>query len=175
MTRSSVQREPAPPMPVIGKRVARPKYALIPAERRHVDWCAVAVLLPLRLVSEANMRGAWQVSSGRKKQHRSVTAMSLRTLAADFQWDNRTPLRITITRIAPAQLDDDNLAGACKATRDGVADWLGVDDRDRRIEWRTAQERGPVKTYGVRIEIREVTKADRIAELEQALEEAKRA
>ena len=26
-----------------------------------------------------------------------------------------------------------------KATRDGVADWLGVDDGDKRLSWRYAQ------------------------------------
>lgn len=50
-------------------------------------------------------------------------------------------------------LDDDNLASGFKATRDGVADWLGVDDGDKRLTWRYAQEKGAPKFYGVRIEV----------------------
>ena len=51
-------------------------------------------------------------------------------------------MQITLTRIAPRTLDDDNLAAGFKATRDRVADWLGVDDGDKRLTWRYAQERG---------------------------------
>jgi hypothetical protein len=61
------------------------------------------------------------------------------------------PAVITLTRIAPSQgLDDDNLQGSLKGCRDAVAAWLSVDDRDPRIEWRYAQERG---AWAVRVEV----------------------
>ncbi|WP_230682079.1 hypothetical protein, partial [Streptococcus pneumoniae] len=46
---------------------------------------------------------------------------------------------VRITRVGPRRLDDDNLARAAKALRDGVADWLGCDDGDPRVSWHYAQ------------------------------------
>jgi len=68
------------------------------------------------------------------------------------------PCVVTMTRIAPAGaagftgLDrHDNLPGSLKAVTDGVADWLGIRDDDKRVEWRYAQEQG--KEYAVRITV----------------------
>jgi hypothetical protein len=44
-------------------------------------------------------------------------------------------------------LDDDNLAAGFKSVRDGIADALGIDDRDPRVTWAYAQQRGEPKTY----------------------------
>ena len=50
------------------------------------------------------------------------------------------PLLIRITRISPGHLDhDDGVNISAKHVRDGVADALGLDDRDGRISWRYAQ------------------------------------
>ena len=49
------------------------------------------------------------------------------------------PCVVTMTRVSPRGLDDDNLRSALKATRDGIADKLGVDDRSPLVEWRYAQ------------------------------------
>lgn len=63
------------------------------------------------------------------------------------------PAVVTMTRISPGTLDDDNLRPALKSIRDGIADAFGVKDNDPRIEWRYAQERGKPKAYAVRIRI----------------------
>lgn len=63
------------------------------------------------------------------------------------------PCTVTLTRVAPRGLDDDNLLGALKSVRDQVAQCIGVDDRDQRIDWRYAQERGAPREYAVRIEV----------------------
>jgi hypothetical protein len=57
----------------------------------------------------------------------------------------KTPCVIILTRVAPSEgLDDDNLVGALKGTRDAVADWLGVDDKHKHIvRYRYEQRRGP--------------------------------
>ena len=41
------------------------------------------------------------------------------------------PITVRITRIGPGELDDDGPGDAAKNVRDGVADWLGVEDRQR--------------------------------------------
>lgn len=58
---------------------------------------------------------------------------------------------VTITRLSARELDSDNLESSQKAVRDGVADALGIDDRDPRVTWLYAQEKA--KGYAVRITI----------------------
>ncbi len=60
---------------------------------------------------------------------------------------------IRLTRIGPRPLDDDNLAAALKAVRDGVADGLGFpDDADPALHW-VYNQRARGGKYGVRIQI----------------------
>lgn len=108
------------------------------------------LVVPVRLESVANKREHWAAKSRRTKVHRSTAYWLLRALAAKPPGGRHAVL---IVRVAPRQLDDDNLRSAAKALRDGVADWWGCDDRDPRIEWRYAQERGRPKEYAVRLEI----------------------
>ena len=61
-------------------------------------------------------------------------------------------VHVTMTRLAPSSgLDFDGLTAALKSVRDGIADALGVDDRDPRVTWSYGQERA--KAYGVRITV----------------------
>ncbi len=109
---------------------------------------ALRVELPgLRLVSEANQRGSWHRGAGRAARQRSVVALRLRRMKPIAP-----PCEVRVIRIAPRALDDDNLARACKAVRDEVARWLGVDDGDTRVSWRVGQVRG--RSYGVRVLVR---------------------
>lgn len=102
--------------------------------------------LEVKTVSEPNMRGHWAKRAARAKaQRRRAHALCAAPAAAVG-----LPVAVTLTRIAPsAGLDDDNLRGALKAVRDGVADAFGLDDRDGRIRWGYEQQRG--REYGVRI------------------------
>lgn len=107
------------------------------------------ILVPIRTAPGMNVREYWAVRSKRVKAEREATAWALA--------DKRRPplpLAVTLTRIGPSNgLDDDNLAGALKGVRDQVAEWLGVDDRDRaRVRYGYEQERGP--EWAVRIEWR---------------------
>ena len=101
---------------------------------------------PVRLRSVANMREHWAAKAKRAKAHRVIGRN------AGKGW-KLLPCRVTLTRIAPRALDGDNLQSAFKAMRDGVADALGVDDAEPRVEWRYAQERGRVKEYAVTVKI----------------------
>jgi hypothetical protein len=60
------------------------------------------------------------------------------------------PHIITITRVGPHNLDDDNLASACKYIRDQIAEVVGVDDGSDQYTWRYEQKIGK---YGVDVEI----------------------
>jgi hypothetical protein len=125
----------------------------------------ISIVLPLRIQSlNAKLSALHPIHRGKRTaEERFVTRAAL--------WGVRPRLRevvargsrlaITLTRIAPRWLDDDNLAGACKAVRDGVADAIGLDDRDHRLRWAYLQATGarPVRgtpaTYAVRITIEE--------------------
>lgn len=106
------------------------------------------VTIAHKLVSSANLRsGAGGFGrSGRAQQHR---AMGRLAVAANGPVP-ALPVTVTLVRVGPRALDDDNLAYAFKAIRDGVADALGVKDHDARVTWAYAQERG---AYAVRIEL----------------------
>lgn len=112
---------------------------------------SVSVPIPgLRLVSELNVREHWGARSRRAKAQRDLVTMVLRrTVTAQMMLV--APLDVTITRISPRRLDDDNATGSAKHVRDAIAALLGVDDRDDRVRWHVAQAPGP---FGVRIEVR---------------------
>lgn len=108
-----------------------------------------AVEIPgLRLDVTANSRLHWAARAAKVKRQRAVVGLMLRGVDRPA-----LPCVVTITRRSPGTLDDDNAVSSAKATRDAVAQWLGVDDRDGRVTWVVAQQRGP---WGVRVAVRGV-------------------
>lgn len=119
-----------------------------PTVRPHPLGGIVVELPGLRLVSELNAHEHYRVRAKRAKEHHAVVGGTLRVMAGA---PPRLPCRVVITRVAPRALDQgDNAQSSAKHARDAVAKWLGVDDRDPRVEWVVAQEKGP---YGVRVEV----------------------
>jgi hypothetical protein len=113
----------------------------------------VVVTLPVKTVSESNARGHWAGKARRTKALREAAGLVVvGMLRAEGM---APPCTVTLTRIAPRRLDDDNLRGALKAVRDGVADALGVDDGDPSVSWDYAQARGAAKQYAVVVCIRQ--------------------
>lgn len=105
----------------------------------------------IQLSSTLNARQHWRTRAASAKRQRGIARLCLSSYARPTG-----PVVVTITRVAPRALDSDNLAGACKSIRDGVADWLGVDDgaaeRAGLVAWQCAQET-QAKFYAVRITI----------------------
>lgn len=103
----------------------------------------------MRVSSSTNMRSGHFARAGRVKKEKSaayLTMLSLRNLL--------TPACIiTLTRVAPRTLDDDNLRGALKSIRDGIARAMRVDDATPMIEWRYNQEYAAGR-YAVMVEVR---------------------
>ena len=105
-------------------------------------------------VSESNTREHWTVKYRRARQQRNLVFRWLRATTPRQFW--QLPMHITLVRIAPRLLDDDNLCGALKAVRDGVADVLAGkygagQDRHPDLTWGYQQRRGAVREYGVDI------------------------
>jgi hypothetical protein len=59
------------------------------------------------------------------------------------------PVRVTLTRLGYTPIDADNLAMSFKAIRDETADFLGLSDRDPRVEWVYAHEHLAEKVRGM--------------------------
>lgn len=116
--------------------------------------------LPIHTVSEANQRGQdWRPKAARVKSQRAAAMLVMRTVGPKLP----ACFRVTLTRVSPLPLDSDNLAGALKAVRDGVASSWGVDDGSSLIEWRYAWEKGPPRSvragkesYSVRMRVEDL-------------------
>lgn len=103
----------------------------------------VELWLPIKTVSELNRREHWAARARRAKAQRSAMLLALRCQRVDVtEYRDAELVRVLLVRTGPRQLDDDNLRGALKAVRDGVADWRGVDDGHASWDWIYAQEPG---------------------------------
>ena len=109
----------------------------------------ISVTLPIRTVSTLNEREHWRKRAARAAEHRALARM----LCTGPVRGLPLPLQVTLTRVAPRALDDDNAQGALKSVRDGIADALGVDDRSPQVTWAYRQRRGAVREYGVEISV----------------------
>lgn len=113
---------------------------------------SIYTTVALRTRSESNSRDHWRKKAARVAEQRNVVRMRLAKHVRDC--DLTPPCKVTLTRFAPSNgLDDDNLRGALKAVRDGVADALGIDDRDARVRWEYEQRRAKPKAWAVGIRI----------------------
>lgn len=104
------------------------------------------ICIQLRTGRGLNDREHFRAHAKRVKKERDAAAWMLKSAMKPG-----LPCSVTLTRVAPSNgLDDDNLAGALKGVRDAVAQWIGVDDRDRQtVRYIYGQRRGE---WGVTIE-----------------------
>jgi hypothetical protein len=107
--------------------------------------------IPGRAKSAANLREHWAVKAKRVQGERRK-AMTLCP-----KWTHGPLLLVTLTRYGVRLLDDDNLRGALKGIRDGIASRLGVDDGSSLVRWEYEQ-----RTCETGKERVEVTISDRV-------------
>lgn len=111
----------------------------------------IEFVVPVRTFSLMNSRDHWGEKANAAKRQRDATALMWIVAGRPMV---RLPAEVTLTRIAPKSLDDDNLRGAGKHVRDEIAKCIGVDDRDPRVTWRYAQAKGAPHEYAMKVEIR---------------------
>ena len=94
----------------------------------------IRINIPIETVSEANEHKHWRGRWMRTKTQRTQTLLALMA--------HRKPRAacyvIHMERIHEPRRrirDGDNLVSACKATRDAVAQWLGIDDSSDRFRF----------------------------------------
>ena len=107
--------------------------------------------IPIRLQSLANMSHQhWRKLAKLSQKQKEATAYCMVGKVIP-----PLPLTVTITRIGPRKLDDDNLASACKYVRDQIAEVVGTDDGSPLYTWIYKQQIGDRGQYGVEVEIAE--------------------
>jgi hypothetical protein len=79
--------------------------------------------------SKATMARLYAAAANRRKSHayRIVAALEQAHKHLGAVLGSR-PSKTTIIRVSSGRLDDDNLIGACKGVRDGIAEALDMDD-----------------------------------------------
>ncbi len=108
------------------------------------------VMLPIKAESPNRTSGEhWSARRKRAELHRSTALWQMRASGIE----PALPVVVTMTRIGPREFDRDNNVASLKNAIDGVADFFGVADNDKRIEWRYGQRRGAPKEYAVEVAI----------------------
>lgn len=110
----------------------------------------VHVSLPLKTRSLLNLREHWAARARRTKAHRAATILALRSSRVELPKADDQLIVATLVRYG-RRLDDDNLRGALKAVRDGVAEWAGIDDGSPRWRWEYGQDKAG--KLGERVEV----------------------
>jgi hypothetical protein len=107
----------------------------------------IRIELPIKTGAGLNDRMHWRARSKRTKSQRTTVCAFVKRHSRPL------PAVVTMTRLSSGKLDDDNLQGAFKAIRDGIADAFDLADNDPRFTWNYAQEKCKARYYGIRIEI----------------------
>lgn len=115
----------------------------------------IEIDVPIKVVSESNACEHW-----RRKHQRCVNMRKkIKIFFIPYVQKISLPCEVTLIRIAPRFLDDDNLVGAFKYIRDAVADLIipglahGRADADPRIKWVYIQRKDEPKKYSCKIVI----------------------
>lgn len=113
----------------------------------------VEFFVPVQTTNESNgnmYRGAQWL----KRKKRAAAHVAVESATRALEAPQRFPMVVRLTRLSAGTLDDDGLRSACKAVRDAVAKWLGVDDGDvQRLRFKYEQERCKRGEYGVRVAV----------------------
>lgn len=125
---------------------ARQRGELVEAHA-HRDGPRVTIVAKgLRLDLTPNARLHPQVVARRRRREHATITAALRGITPPAG-----PWRVTITRVGPRAMDDDNRTASAKGVRDALAAWLGIDDGDECAAW---EVRGEVsRGYAVRVQI----------------------
>lgn len=111
----------------------------------------IEFFVPVKTVSEMNVREHWRKRYERARDQRWLTRITADAACHKSQvW---LPVAITMTRVGGKHMDDDNLRSATKAVRDGLADWLGINDGGNDVRWGYSEEPGGRTSSGVRVTV----------------------
>jgi hypothetical protein len=124
----------------------RARCKVQPDSPRHADApFGVALRIPIRIYSEANLREHWSAKARRAKHQREMVAAHFRANGGPLP---RFPVSVKLVRYGKKLLDSaDNLPIGFKHVVDEIAAIYGVDDGDPRWTWAYEQEQS--REYGI--------------------------
>jgi len=133
--------------------------SILDPERR-----TLIVTIGIRLKSQGSgWSHNWRASHGRSQQLRKRMMHMLARIDVDHvtRFLGGGPRKVSFVRLAPRQLDDDNLRSAFKPIRDQVVCWLALDnspsakaDDGMRSGYEfTYHQQQQQKLYGIRVEL----------------------
>ncbi len=100
--------------------------------------------IPIKVISEMNWRGHWAERYSRLNKQKRIVYQNCIAKIGPKRPDY--PIyKITLTRLKgyrQRDYDTDNLASSFKAVRDGIAEYLGIDDGSKRFIWVYRQQKG---------------------------------
>jgi hypothetical protein len=116
------------------------------------------VTAPIHLKSENKFRGftgGFVAASSSKRTRRDVGLVLTQIPKPPLRLadGSANTFRVTLVRISVGILDDDNLRGACKAARDEVAAWIGIDDGHHLIRFLYDQKGCRRGRFGLQITV----------------------
>ncbi len=94
----------------------------------------VAVEVPLALGALGNRREHHLARARRTRREHEIILAALTAYSP-----LSLPVVVLLVRVGWNRLDVDGLVASVKGPIDALAQWLSVDDRDRRVRWRLAQ------------------------------------
>jgi len=115
----------------------------------------IEITIPIKIISELNVQEHWRKKYARHKKLQKI----INLMFSRYRGTITLPCCVTLTRVAPRDLDYVNFIGSLKALQDYVADQIipglpmGRADGDPRITWKYEQEKGKPKEYACRIRI----------------------
>lgn len=94
-----------------------------------------------------------QATRSRRQKESAYNALRGAIAEAKVQPGDLLPAVVTLVRQSTGKLDDDNLRGALKHVRDGIAHALCIDDGSRFVRFRYAQRKAKRGDFGVEVRI----------------------
>jgi hypothetical protein len=121
----------------------------------------LAFSIPGAVKNTSNQREFWAAKAKRVKAERA------KALKLCPRWTGSPLLVVTLTRYGLREMDGDGLQAALKATRDGIASRLKVDDATPLVRWEYAQATCTAGTERVEVEIARLSMASAMTEEER--------
>jgi len=144
--RKAAKAKPAAKRPRKPTPFVAPAYGIVDG--------GIEVTVPLRLKSLNKQENGFARHRRVKMEHEAIVRLLNRAMRVYGLIGHQL---VTLTRLGPVLLDDDNNFGALKASTDATARWLGVSDApDSPTKFVRKQEKSPA--FGVKIRIEPLKK-----------------
>lgn len=104
-------------------------------------------------VSEGKSPGAQAARREQQREYKSRGRGIAQQLDLQRLYIEHGPLVVRLVRVSPQSMDGDNLEAALKRVRDGIAEIIGIDDRESAVEYVADQRKGTPRQKALQVEV----------------------